>query len=70
VAAGDADAGLGLRATAAKLDLGFVPVGTETVTILANEARTEKAGVRSLEDVLTESEDLFQSLPGYSTVEQ
>jgi putative molybdopterin biosynthesis protein len=52
VAAGSADAGLGLRATAEKLDLGFVPVGIETVRVLANPDRAEKAGVRALTDAL------------------
>ncbi|MFW5939971.1 MAG: molybdopterin biosynthesis protein, partial [Halolamina sp.] len=45
VLAGKADAGLGLRATAEKLDLGFVPVGTETVRVRANPERVEKQGV-------------------------
>ncbi|WP_408957015.1 molybdopterin biosynthesis protein [Natrinema sp. 74] len=52
VIAGDADAGLGLRETADRLDLGFVPVGEQPVRVLANPDRTEKEGVRELEDAL------------------
>jgi putative molybdopterin biosynthesis protein len=66
VAAGSADAGLGLRATAAKLDLGFVPVGTETVGVLANPDRAEKSGVRALEAALGEDLDaILADLPGF-----
>ncbi|GAB3327516.1 molybdopterin biosynthesis protein [Haloplanus salinarum] len=46
---GAADAGLGLRATADTLDCGFVPVGTESVRVLANPDRTDKPGVTALE---------------------
>ncbi|MFP8951682.1 molybdopterin biosynthesis protein [Natrialbaceae archaeon A-arb3/5] len=49
---GDADAGLGLAETAATLDLGFVPVGTQSVRVLANPDRTEKSGVRELTTVI------------------
>ncbi|WP_135853049.1 molybdopterin biosynthesis protein [Halorussus salinus] len=58
VAAGQADAGLGLRATAAKLNLDFVPVGTETVRVLANPDREGKSGVRELADALDEELDV------------
>ncbi|MFC4550865.1 MULTISPECIES: molybdopterin biosynthesis protein [Halorussus] len=54
VADGKADVGLGLRATAEKLGLGFVSLGTETVRVLANPERTEKTGVRELADALDE----------------
>ncbi len=54
VIAGDADAGLGLRETADRLDLGFVPVGDQPVRVLANPDRTEKDGVLELEDALEE----------------
>ena len=45
---GAADAGLALRATAARLDLGFVPLGTETVCLVARPDRTGKPGVAAL----------------------
>lgn len=48
VAAGAADAGLGLRSTAEKLGLGFVSLGEERVRILANPNREEKEGVAEL----------------------
>ncbi|WP_455448895.1 molybdopterin biosynthesis protein [Natrinema thermotolerans] len=54
VIAGDADAGLGLRETADRLDLGFVPIGEQPVRALANPDRTEKAGVRELEAALSD----------------
>jgi putative molybdopterin biosynthesis protein len=65
VLSGKADAGLGLRATAESLGLGFVPLGHETVRVLANEARSEKPGVRALADVIESGEDVFDSLAGY-----
>ncbi|WP_247002452.1 molybdopterin biosynthesis protein [Halosolutus gelatinilyticus] len=49
---GDADAGLGLRATADRLDLGFVPIGVQSVRVLANPDRVEKRGVAELERTL------------------
>jgi len=52
VATGEADAGLGLEATAADLGLGFVALGTQTVRVLANPDRIEKAGVEQLRAVL------------------
>ncbi|MFD1598171.1 molybdopterin biosynthesis protein [Halobellus rarus] len=69
VARGDADAGLGLRATAEKLGLGFVPLGTESVRIRANPDRTEKPGVAELSAELEDaSEDgLLASLAGYKS---
>ncbi|MFA9417666.1 molybdopterin biosynthesis protein [Natrinema sp. HArc-T2] len=54
VIAGDADAGLGLRETADRLDLGFVPIGEQPVRVLANPDRTEKEGVRGLEEALSD----------------
>jgi putative molybdopterin biosynthesis protein len=65
VAAGQADAGLGLRATAAKLDLGFVPVGREGVRVLANPDRVEKSGVEALASSLEGVSPLLDGLPGY-----
>ncbi|MDF9744752.1 molybdopterin biosynthesis protein [Natrinema salsiterrestre] len=52
VIAGDADAGLGLRETADRLDLGFVSLGEQPVRALANPDRTGKEGVRELERAL------------------
>ena len=65
VLAGDADVGLGLRATAVKLDCGFVPIGSERVAVLANPERTDKAGVGELEAELDDIDDLLDELPGY-----
>ncbi|WP_435099443.1 molybdopterin biosynthesis protein [Halarchaeum sp. P4] len=65
VAAGDVDVGLGLRASAAKLGLDFVPVGAESVRVLANPGRIEKAGVRELERALDGVESVVADLPGY-----
>jgi putative molybdopterin biosynthesis protein len=66
VLAGDADAGVGLRSTAEKLDLGFVPVGSQTVRVRANPDRIEKTGVADLQAVLAGAEDVLASLPGFS----
>jgi len=67
VAAGEADAGLGLRATAEKLGLGFVPVGTERVRLVANPERTEKEGVDALAAALDERlPAVLDELPGFS----
>ncbi|MFB6183739.1 MAG: molybdopterin biosynthesis protein [Haloarculaceae archaeon] len=65
VAAGDADAGLGLRATAEKLGVGFVPLGEQDVRVLANPARREKASVEALTDALADVDDVLADLPGF-----
>ncbi|WP_276302048.1 molybdopterin biosynthesis protein [Halorussus lipolyticus] len=66
VASGQADAGLGLRATAEKLGLGFVSVGTEEVHVLANPERAEKSGVRELADALDdELDEILAGLSGF-----
>ncbi len=52
VIAGDADAGLGLRSTATRLDLGFVPLGEQPVRVLAAPDRREKASVEALQTAL------------------
>ncbi|WP_123537574.1 molybdopterin biosynthesis protein [Halosimplex salinum] len=67
VAAGDADAGLGLRATASKLGLGFVSVGTQSVRVLANPDRTEKASVSELEEALGDVSDVLDGLHGFES---
>ena len=65
VLAGAADAGLGLRATAETLDCGFVPLGVESVRVLANPDRTEKPGVAALRAVLdARLDDVTASLAG------
>jgi putative molybdopterin biosynthesis protein len=66
VAAGDADAGLGLRATATKLDLGYVPLGEQSVTVLANPNRTEKDGVQALDEAVEDADSVLADLDGYS----
>jgi len=66
VLAGDAAVGLGLRETAETLDCGFVPLGTESVTVLADPDRTAKPGVESLRQALdTRLDDVVASLSGY-----
>ena len=67
VVAGTADAGLGLHATAAKLGLDFVPLGTERVRVLANPDRTAKASVQRLSDLLADVDALAGDLPGFET---
>ena len=65
VAAGGANAGLGLRATAAKLDCGFVPIGEEQVRVLAAADRIEKPGVEALGRELDDLDELCTDLPGF-----
>ena len=68
VAAGDVDAGLGLRATASKLDLGFVPVGTQQVRAFAAADRTEKPAVAALgEELETGLDDALAGLDGFDS---
>ncbi|MHC3378105.1 molybdopterin biosynthesis protein [Haloarcula sp. H-GB5] len=64
VLTGDADVGLGLRATAAKLDLGFVPLGTESVRVLANPDRREKDSVDALAEALDDLGSLADGIAG------
>jgi len=65
VAADNADAGLGLRATAADLGLGFVPVGEQRVRVLADPGRVEKPGVVALRAAVEDAETVLADLPGY-----
>ena len=67
VAAGDADAGIGLRATAAKLGLCFVPVGTQSVRVLANPDRTGKPSVEELATTLDDLSDVLDGLEGFES---
>jgi molybdenum cofactor synthesis domain-containing protein len=65
VARGDADAGLGLRATADRLGLPFRPLGEQTVRVLAAPARVEKPGLCALVDAVAEG-SAFVDLAGYA----
>ncbi|WP_224449073.1 molybdopterin biosynthesis protein [Haloprofundus salilacus] len=69
VLAGDADAGIGLRATADRLGLGFVPLGWQNVRVHANPKRTEKTSVAALREVLGEANDHREGLSGYDASE-
>jgi molybdate-binding protein len=64
VARGDVDVGLGLRVSAAKLGLGFVSVGSETVRVVAAGDRAGKPGVDALATAIEEGA-VFDSLAGY-----
>jgi putative molybdopterin biosynthesis protein len=65
VLAGKADAGLGLRATAERLGMGFVSCGEEAVRVFAADERAEKPGVQSLADAIADADSVFAGLPGY-----
>ncbi|MFA9425486.1 molybdopterin biosynthesis protein [Natronorubrum sp. A-ect3] len=54
VIAGDADVGVGLRATADRLNLGFVPLGDQPVRVFVNSDRTAKESVQELAAALEE----------------
>ena len=62
---GDADAGLGLRATATKLGLGFVSLGTQPVRVLAAPDRRQKPSVADLESALDDLDALTGELDGF-----
>jgi putative molybdopterin biosynthesis protein len=66
VADGRFDVGLGLRETADRLDLGFVSVGTQSVTIYAAVDRSEKSGVDQIRSALETVSDCCESLSGYT----
>ncbi|TYL38050.1 molybdopterin biosynthesis protein [Natronococcus pandeyae] len=57
VIADEADAALGLRETADRLDLAFVSLGSQPVRVFANPDRRKKRGVRELEAALEERPD-------------
>ncbi|WP_267640558.1 molybdopterin biosynthesis protein [Haloarchaeobius amylolyticus] len=65
VLAGTADAGLGLRSTAVKLDVDFVSLGHQQVQVLANPERVEKSGMQVLEAVLGAIDEDLAILAGY-----
>jgi molybdopterin biosynthesis enzyme len=60
----NADVGVALRSSAAAPDLEYVPVGTQTVRVLADPGRAEKDGVRALDDVLADVEAVAEPLAG------
>ncbi|PSQ61401.1 MAG: molybdopterin biosynthesis protein [Halobacteriales archaeon SW_9_67_25] len=61
---GEADAGLGLRASSEALGLGFVPLGTQRVRALANPDRAGKAGIRDLETAIADG-TVLDTLAGF-----
>jgi putative molybdopterin biosynthesis protein len=65
VAAGDADAGVGLGSTAEALGLGFVPLGEQVVRVHANPDRTGKEGVQALEEAIHDVDSIIEELAGY-----
>ncbi|WP_049894364.1 molybdopterin biosynthesis protein [Salinarchaeum sp. Harcht-Bsk1] len=65
VLTGDAAAGLGLRATAERLDLGFVPFGTQRVRLIGNPDRSDAAGRSALQGVTDRLPELLASISGY-----
>ncbi|MFB6134746.1 MAG: molybdopterin biosynthesis protein [Halanaeroarchaeum sp.] len=66
VATGSADVGLGLRSTAERLGLGFVPVGTQPVRVIVDPDRREKAGVQELVTALSGRLDaILDGLAGF-----
>ena len=65
VLSGDADAGLGLSASADALGMDFVPCGTERVVVVADPDRADKPGVQGLEDAIGEAGTILDSLAGY-----
>ena len=64
VLAGTADVALGLAATASKMDLGFVPLGRQPVSVLALPDRIEKPAVRALADAFPLDADGCAGLEG------
>jgi putative molybdopterin biosynthesis protein len=69
IAAGDADAGLGLGWTAASLGLDFVSLGWQPVRVHAADERREKSGVAALESVLeTDLRSETEGRAGYRPV--
>ncbi len=71
VAAGTADAGLGILAAARALELDFVPVATERYDLCIPEPFTDDPRVLALLDILhtTEFRDAVGALGGYHVEE-
>ena len=69
VVSGDADVGLALRETAARLDCGFVPLGEQSVVVRAAPSRAERRPVTEVAAALGDDgalDDLLDGLAGYS----
>ncbi|MDY6819919.1 MAG: molybdopterin biosynthesis protein [Halobacteriales archaeon] len=64
VLAGKADVGVGLRATATKLGLGFVSLGDQRVELRANPERTGKPSIHTLDDLLDDFDAIVTDLDG------
>jgi len=62
---GRADAGVGLRSTADRLGLGFVPLGDQPVELLGNPDRLERSAVDDLRAAAAELPAICESIPGY-----
>lgn len=69
VAEGKADVGLGLRATADKLELGFVSLGYQPVRVRAAADRTGKPGVEALGVALEDVDTVLANLAGFTVRE-
>jgi putative molybdopterin biosynthesis protein len=67
VASGRADTGLGIRAAAAALDLGFVPLFHERYDLVIPDEHYKSETLRPLLDLLTDDEfrTAVAALPGY-----
>jgi molybdate-binding protein len=62
---GQADAGLGLEATAERLGAAFVSCGEEPVRVFSSESRRGKPGVEALASALDDVGSVVSDLPGY-----
>ncbi|WP_436934311.1 molybdopterin biosynthesis protein [Halovenus marina] len=60
-----ADLGLGLEATARELGLGFVPVDTQSVSVLGNPDRIDKAAVADFRSLFPLEEGVCDGLVGF-----
>jgi len=65
---GRAAVGVGLRVTATRLDLGFVPLGWQPVRVLVSPDRREKPGVEAFTAALSSASfrERLSELPGYA----
>jgi len=69
VLAGEADAGLGLRATADRLGLDFVSLGSQLVRLIGNAKRAGAAGLTALTDALDALSTVLAALSGYEAAD-
>lgn len=68
VAEGSATVGLGLRFAETALDVDFVPVGTQRLSVVAAPDRLGKPGMRTFQSVLDrELDSVADPTPGYDT---